>query len=343
MPSSRRFKLLAALIVLLVLALAGWSALWFTARDRVEAEIDRALAREARAGRQIACAERTLAGFPFRIEMTCARPLFAQSRGQLLEVTAARLTAHAVVWQPRRVRIDITGPLRVAEPGPGGREIAEVAFSAATAEALYDWSGRHGLTASAQNIAIRLASAAEPYRSPHAELVMRRKAQDGDGGHPVEITTAVSRLEGPLQLPGIHGAIDLDAELTVSGLDRVHGATQAERLRSWAGAGGRAEIARLRVLSPGAASETSGTLALDTRGRVNGALKVLVHGIDQMLGDLIERRLMPREMMTMVPTLAALSQKGDIDGRPAMVLPVNLREGLIRIGPMPVGALPPVF
>ena len=153
----------------------------------------------------------------------------------------------------------------------------------------------------------------------------------------------MSRLEGPLRLPGIHGAIDLDAELTVSGLDQVHGTSQAERLRSWAGAGGHAEIARLRVLGPGAASETSGTLALDTRGRVNGALKVLVHGIDQMLGDLIERRMMPREMMTMVPTLAALSQKGDIDGRPAMVLPVNLREGLIRIGPMPVGALPPVF
>ncbi|ALK07977.1 DUF2125 domain-containing protein [Blastochloris viridis] len=337
--SSRRFWLLVAPFVLLVLLAVGWSALWSHARDRVEAEIDRAMARESGAGRQIACAERTVAGFPFRIELRCERPLFAQNRGLALEIAGSRIVAVAEVWQPQRVRFELTGPVRVAEPGPGGREIAVAEFAAAHADVVYDFDGRHQLTAVAADVTLRVADAAQPFRSPRAELLLHRQ----DAGTALDVTLSVNRLDGPLALPGVRGAIDLDAEARVSGIEAIRGASQAERLRSWAIAGGKADITRLRVISDGVASDASGTLALDPHGRINGALRVLVHGVDQVMADLVQRRALPREILTLVPTLAAISQRGDIAGRPAMSLPIAFREGLIRVGPLPVGAIPPLF
>ena len=343
LPSSRRLRLIAVPIVLLTLLAIGWSALWVYAKGRVEAEIDRALVRESGAGRQIACAERTVAGFPLRIEVGCARPLFAQSRGRAFEVTGQRLTAFAEVWQPRHIRFDIDGPVRVAEPGPGGHEIALASFTAGRAVMVHDADGQHQLKVAADGIELKLDDAARVFRSPHAEFALRRLGPDGAAGHLVEVTLAVSGLDGPLALPGVHGAIDLDALVTVSGAERIRGSSPAEQLRSWAAAGGKADIDHVRLLGDGVASETSGVLALDPHGRLNGSLRVLIHGLDQVMGDLVQRRVVPPEMMTLVPTLAAISKKGDIGGRPAMSLPINLREGLIRVGPVPLGAIPPLF
>jgi hypothetical protein len=342
-PSSRGVRLVVALVIVLALLAAGWSALWFYAQGRVDAEIERVLARQSGAGREIACAERTVSGFPFRIEVACARPLFAQSRGRAIEVTGQRLNAVAEVWQPRHIRLDIEGPVRVAEPGTGGREIAHVSFKAARAVAVPDLDGQHQLTATADDIVLKLDDATRVFISPRAELTLHRLGADGAGGRLVEVGLTVSRLDGPLALPGVHGTVDFDAQLTVSGLEKIRGASQAERLRSWAAAGGKADIARLRLLSDGVASDTQGVVALDPNGRINGQLKVLVHGIDQVMGDLVQRRALPPEMMTLVPTLTAISKKGDIAGRPAMTLPITLREGLIRVGPVPFGAIPPLF
>jgi hypothetical protein len=341
--SSRRLWLIVAPLVLLALLAAAWSALWVYAQGRVEAEIDRALARESGAGRNITCAERTVAGFPLRIEVSCAKPLFAQSRGRAIEVTGERLTAVAEVWQPRHVRFDILGPVRVAEPGPGGREIALAAFTAGRAVAVHDSDGRHQLQVTADDLELKLDEAARVFRSPHAEFTLHRQGADGAGSHPVDVTLAVARLDGPLALPGVHGAVDLTAQLTVSGVDGIRGATQAEQLRSWAAAGGKADIGHLRLMGEGIASDASGVVGLDARGRLNGSLRVLVHGLDQVMDDLVRRRAVPPEMMTLLPTLAAISRKGDIAGRPAMALPIALREGLIRVGPVPIGAIPPLF
>src|SRR4051794_15533695 len=61
--------------VFLVIALAIlWTGLWFYAAAAAEGTIAGWLEREAKAGRVYACAERTIAGFPFRIAVRCAEP-----------------------------------------------------------------------------------------------------------------------------------------------------------------------------------------------------------------------------------------------------------------------------
>ncbi len=72
LPTRRRsrFWLYGPFMLLVVLA-AGWSAFWFYARGRIATEIDTALAREVERGRTWTCTDRSIGGFPFRIELRC--------------------------------------------------------------------------------------------------------------------------------------------------------------------------------------------------------------------------------------------------------------------------------
>ena len=65
-----RFWLYAPFGLLVVLA-AAWSGFWFYVHGRTVAEIDKALAKEAERGRSWTCNNRTVRGFPFRIEVRC--------------------------------------------------------------------------------------------------------------------------------------------------------------------------------------------------------------------------------------------------------------------------------
>ncbi len=73
-----RLGLFAPFALLVLLGLA-WSAGWFWLRGKAEGEIDGWFAREAQAGRQWTCQDRSLTGFPFRFELRCASLSFARS------------------------------------------------------------------------------------------------------------------------------------------------------------------------------------------------------------------------------------------------------------------------
>ena len=57
--------------VLLLIAAAAWSGFWFYAASQVGVRADAWRAQEAKSGRNYDCARRTVAGFPFRLEISC--------------------------------------------------------------------------------------------------------------------------------------------------------------------------------------------------------------------------------------------------------------------------------
>jgi hypothetical protein len=78
-----RFWLYAP-FVLLVLIAAGWSGFWFYVQGRVTQTLDNALAREVQAGRTWTCADRSVGGYPFRIEVRCSSLMLTSSRWETL-------------------------------------------------------------------------------------------------------------------------------------------------------------------------------------------------------------------------------------------------------------------
>ena len=70
-PRRRPLWRLFIMPVLLVIAAAAWSAFWFFAASQVEVRADAWRAQEAKSGRVYDCARRSVAGFPFRLEVRC--------------------------------------------------------------------------------------------------------------------------------------------------------------------------------------------------------------------------------------------------------------------------------
>src|ERR1700737_2720267 len=70
-PRRRPLWRLFIMPVLLLIAAAAWSGFWFYAASQVGEKADAWRAQEAKSGRVYDCARRTVAGFPFRLEVRC--------------------------------------------------------------------------------------------------------------------------------------------------------------------------------------------------------------------------------------------------------------------------------
>src|SRR5262249_32894129 len=71
----RRWVLLLPFALVALLA-AAWTAVWFYAAARAEAEIAVWRERERQAGRTQDCASQSIGGYPFRIEVRCGGASF---------------------------------------------------------------------------------------------------------------------------------------------------------------------------------------------------------------------------------------------------------------------------
>jgi len=93
--------------ILLLIAAAAWSAFWFYAASQAEVKADAWRAQEAKSGRSYDCAKRSVAGFPFRLEVRCegARvTLTSQTAGSApapVTVNLGEILAVAQVYDPK--------------------------------------------------------------------------------------------------------------------------------------------------------------------------------------------------------------------------------------------------
>src|SRR6267154_3998656 len=111
--------------VLLVIAAAAWSAFWFFAASQVDVSADAWRAREAKSGRVYDCARRSVAGFPFRLEVRCdgaSVSLYSQTAEQA--ATKAPVTAElgqilvvAQIYDPKLLIAEFTAPATISDRG----------------------------------------------------------------------------------------------------------------------------------------------------------------------------------------------------------------------------------
>ena len=124
-PRRRPLWRLFIMPILLVIAAAAWSAFWFYAASQVDASADAWRAQEAKAGRVFDCARRSVAGFPFRLEVRCAGAsvsLVSQTAAQA--ATQAPITAKlgeilvvAQVYDPKLLIAEFTAPATISDRG----------------------------------------------------------------------------------------------------------------------------------------------------------------------------------------------------------------------------------
>ncbi len=124
-PAPRRRPLWRLFImpVLVLIAAVAWSVFWFYAASQVDERADAWRAQEAKSGRVYDCAKRSVAGYPFRLEVRCdgaSVALVSQTRQASQTPFTARLGEILVVAQiydPKLLIAEFTAPATISERG----------------------------------------------------------------------------------------------------------------------------------------------------------------------------------------------------------------------------------
>jgi hypothetical protein len=296
-PRRRPLWRLFIMPVLLVVAALGWSAFWFYSASQVDSASDAWRAREAKSGRVYDCAKRSVAGFPFRLEVRCdgvSVSLSSQTATQT-PVTAklGEILVVAQVYDPKLLIAEFTAPATIYDRGeqpsmtvnwrtarssvvglPGVPQRASIVFDDASIDRL--------------NGAVPAPLA----RAKHIEL-HGRLAEGSALDRPV-IETVLKIESGSVQ--GVHPLLaepfDADLRTMLSGLRDFSPKPWPQRFRELQAAGGHVEIVQSRIQQGDLVAVAAGTLGLSAQGRLDGELQMTVAGIEKVIPALgIEKML----------------------------------------------------
>ena len=300
-PRRRPLWRLFIMPILLLIAAAAWSAFWFFAASQVDGRADAWRAQEAKSGRVYDCAKRSVAGFPFRLEVRCdgaSVTLLSQTAAQA--ATQAPITAQlgeilvvAQVYDPKLLIAEFTAPATISDRGQQTSMIV-------------NWSKAHssvvGLPAVPQRASITFDDASVnrvdgPVQAPlagakHVEL-HGRLAEGSALDRPV-IETVLQIAGGSVQ--GLHPMLvqpfDADVRTMLSGLKDFSPKPWPERFREIQADGGHVEIVQSRIAQGDLIAVAAGTLGLTADGRLDGELQMTVAGIEKVIPALgIEKML----------------------------------------------------
>jgi len=300
-PRRRPLWRLFIMPVLLVIAAAAWSAFWFYAASQVDVSADAWRAQEAKAGRVFDCARRSVAGFPFRLEVRCAGAsvsLVSQTAAQA--ATQAPITAKlgeilvvAQVYDPKLLIAEFTAPATISDRGQPPSMMVNWSKARSSVVGLPYVPQRASLVFDDPSIDRVNASVQTPLaRAKHIEL-HGRLADGSPSDHPV-IETVLKIEGGSVQEvhPLLAEPFDADVRTLLSGLKDFSPKPWPQRFREIQAAGGHVEIVQSRVAQGDLVAVAAGSLGLSAQGRLDGELQMTVAGLEKVIPALgIEKML----------------------------------------------------
>lgn len=326
-----RFWLYTPFILLVLVAIA-WSVAWWMVRSRAIDSLDAWLATETRAGRQWACADRQIGGYPFRIVVACGSLTLKQG-----PVTASlgRVTSMSQVYQPAFVITEIAGPLRVSD----GRATLEGSWDLLQSSIHASSRGLHrfSLVADAPRfIMTGLGPDAIVSNSRHLELHVRPDpARVADKAYDVALSVAEAQIPVLDRLVGGAEPADISLDATVTQAEGFRARPVDQELERWRIAGGTLEVIMLSVAKGARRAEAKGDIRLDDLRRPSGQLTVSAAGLDGLLGNVVGGRLGG----TLLGALFGQAPRGDAPAaQPNLVAlpPLRLDNGKLAMGPFVV-------
>jgi len=300
-PRRRPLWRLFIMPVLLVVAALGWSAFWFYSASQVDSASDAWRAREARSGRVYDCAKRSVAGFPFRLEVRCdgvSVSLSSQTAGQA--ATQAPVTAKlgeilvvAQVYDPKLLIAEFTAPATIYERSQQPSMTVNWRTARSSVVGLPGVPQRASIVFDDPSIdRVNGAVQAPLARARHIEL-HGRLAEGSALDRPV-IETVMKIESGSVQEvhPLLAEPFDADARTMLSGLKDFSPKPWPQRFREIQAAGGHVEIVQSRIVQGDLVAVAAGTLGLSANGRLEGELQMTVAGIEKVIPALgIEKML----------------------------------------------------
>jgi hypothetical protein len=287
--------------VLLVIAAAAWSAFWFYAASQVDVSADAWRAREAKSGRVYDCARRSVAGFPFRLEVRCdgaSVSLYSQTAEQA--ATKAPITAElgqilvvAQVYDPKLLIAEFTAPATISDRGQQPSMVVNWSKARSSVVGLPAVPQRASIVFDDPEVNRFNGSMQAPLaRAKHIEL-HGRLADGSPADHPA-IETVLKIEGGSVQEvhPLLVQPFDADVRTVLSGLKDFSPKPWPVRFREIQAVGGHVEIVQSRIAQGDLVAVAAGTLGLTANGRLDGELQMTVAGLEKVIPALgIEKML----------------------------------------------------
>jgi hypothetical protein len=342
LPSRSRTRQYVVLVLAIVLMAGGWVAFWKYAADAAHENIENWRAREARAGRVLTCGSQEIGGFPFRFELKCDSASAVLGSGQIpVELKAANVHVAAQVYQPTLLIGEFTGPLTIGDPGRPPAYTANWKLAQSSVSGLPEAPRRISLVLS-EPVITRAEPAGQVARAEHIE-VHGRLAEGSVSDRPViEVAFEAKRLEtaegGPLLATATDGSMDA----VLRGLHDFSPKPWPARFREIQQAGGRIEIRKMRLQQGDTVAIGGGNLAINPEGRVEGQLSLTVAGLDAFVNRMAAATGQ-RVSVSISLGLGLLAGSKQVEGKPAIAIPLKVTNGAMMLGPLKIGQIPPLF
>ncbi len=329
-----RIRLYLPFLVLGVLAI-GWSVAWFVIRGRTVAGMDEWLAAEAGSGRKWACADRSVAGYPFRIELTCASLAFERPD---LTASLGRTVAVTQIYKPGHIIIEAQGPLRVSAPAT----TVESEWRLLQASVVLANGAFQRLALVANDPSLRAVQpGAQPLQLAARRFEVHARPDPAEATTvDIALSTEAAILPGLDALVGGTEAADLDLVLQLTRAFDLPARALPSELERWRLAGGRLQIDRARLVKGPRRIEAEGTASIDDMHRPQGQLKGQVAGIEGLLGQFIgDRAGMAGQLLGALfgeaPSAPQIAQPADPKApRMKPLPPLRIENGRFFVGPL---------
>ncbi len=292
-----------ALTAAVAVVVAGWSGGWFWLKGRVESEMDRALADLSAKGVTVTCPDRSVAGWPFRLEITCETPTFALPDGT--QGSAARFAAIGVVDDPKLVRLAFASPVTVTA-ADGSR--VDARFDTLAASLRHDYRSLKRLSIAGTALDVTVSGGGAPEAGLKAAEVEFHVRPVEDTPENLDVALSLTKAE-----PSTAGAASLPApaDLAIVAVLRQAAlmAGGREGLAAWQAAGGDIGLSEAAFAIGDTRIEAQGTAGLAADGTPKADITAKAEKIDWLTGQAKAGKPVPPLLATLGSAIMLLGRK----------------------------------
>ena len=326
---------------------ALWCGLWFYGTSQIDIRLDAWLLGQRQLGSDWTCPQRSITGFPLRIELACAQPtLVAASDATNVGATLKSLLFRAQITSPDRVEIFAASPLVLNMTDRGQRITLAWDSLTLTIHGLVQGVAQADLVVKQPKATLLQPAGTEQTGSAAMfRLHMQPNPQRPASEHALDArltldTILAAALDG---LSGSQAPADISAAFTLSQADFPHDLTLPQQLERWRQNGGRFDVTTA-ILSKGPLHlDATGHVILDDMHRVEGGINAQAKGLAPVLASFG----VPVAALNVGNLLNGLLKLGK--GKPeaalesgTMAMPLKFQAGEVFFGPlkMPVTLKP---
>ncbi len=333
------------LILVLIIVIAGWTGSWFWLRGEVVRRMDDQIEKLSTRGIVVTCPQRTIGGWPFRMDIDCSDPTLTQP-DRLTAVSVKHLRITALVYRPTLVIAELDGPL--VATGPDGESVNAT------------WSQLRA------SIGFSLSAMPKPDRvSVVVDALAAGAARPGS--QEVKLMATHGEVHGRPAPDAVTGSSDFDLALdltaaTLSVADRVVGPEAVDWaidsvarglppggepgqpfLKTWAGNGGRIDLRSARMSLGSFIVDGQGTVSAGDDGLLNGKIKLVASGLNVLMVPGAASMKGRAELIGLATAFTIFGKPATLGATTGRSLDLTLDRGRVKIGPTGFGHVPPLF